>query len=198
MNASPDPRPFFDRATGQLAALIATVRPEQLEAATPCDEYDVRRLLSHIVGGTRRFQVVGEGGDGLAMPSFADDVMDDAWSAAYEKVRPATLDAWADDARLDAPVRVPWGDVPGRAALSGAVMEAVTHTWDLSEALGWPLELDQELARFALGVAHQALPTDRRGEGVPFGEVRNAPEGADTYGELAAWLGRAPLAGTAG
>ncbi|MEU4999576.1 TIGR03086 family metal-binding protein [Streptomyces sp. NPDC021622] len=197
MNASPDPRPVFARATEQIATLIATVRPEQLDAATPCDEYDVRRLLSHIVGGTRRIQVVGEGGDGLAVTSFADDVPDDGFGAAYEKVRAATLDAWADDARLDAPVRVPWGDAPGRIALSGYVMESVTHTWDLSEALGRPLELDQELARFALAFAHQALPAERRGEGVPFGTVQEAPEGADAYGELAAWLGRVPLASAA-
>ncbi|TGA88177.1 TIGR03086 family metal-binding protein [Streptomyces sp. MZ04] len=198
MNASPDPRPLFARATDQVAALIATVRPEQLDAATPCDEYDVRRLISHLVGGTRRFQVVGEGGDGLAVTPYADDVPDDGFASAYEKGRTAALDAWADDARLDAQVRVPWGDAPGRIALTGYVMETVTHTWDLSEALGRPLELDQELARFALGFAHQALPAEGRGEGVPFGAVQEVAEGADAYGELAAWLGRTPLEGTAG
>ena len=193
MNAQPDPRPLFERATAQIAALIATVRAEQLERPTPCTEFDVRALLSHVVGATRRIAVVGEGGDGLAVRPFVDGVPDDGWESAYEEARAATLKAWADDARLDARVTVPWGDVPGRMALSGYVMETVTHTWDLSEALGRPLELDPALAEFALGVARQAVQAERRGDGVPFGAVAPAAEGADAYGRLAAWLGRTPM-----
>jgi uncharacterized protein (TIGR03086 family) len=188
-----DPRPVYARATEQVAALIKTVRPEQLTGPTPCAEFDVRALLSHIVGGTRRIAVVGEGGDGLAVRPFADGVADDGWTAAYEEVRTRVLAAWESDARMTAPVRVPWGEVPGAAALSGYVMELVTHTWDLSEALGHPLELDPELAEFALATAHRVLPAERRDDSVPFGSVQPAPEGADPYAQLAAWLGREPL-----
>jgi len=99
-------------------------------------------------------------------------------------------------------VIVPWGEAPGRNALAAtrrqphigcSVMEAVTHTWDLSEALGRPLELDPELAGFAL--AHRVLPEGEREDDpeLPFGSVVPTPEGADTYGQLAAYLGRLPL-----
>jgi uncharacterized protein (TIGR03086 family) len=188
-----DPRPVYARATEQAVALIKTVRPEQLGDPTPCTEFDVRTLLSHVVGGTRRIAVVGEGGDGLAVRPFADEVEDDDWAAAYDEARTRVLAAWASDARMTAPVRVPWGEVPGAAALSGYVMELVTHTWDLSEALGHPLELDPELAEFALATAHRVLPAERRDDSVPFGSVQPAPEGADPYAQLAAWLGREPL-----
>ncbi|MFE9441245.1 TIGR03086 family metal-binding protein [Streptomyces sp. NPDC006602] len=192
MNAT-DPRPLYTRATEQAAALIRTVRPEQLTGPTPCTEFDVRTLLSHIVGGTLRIAVVGEGGDGLSVRPFADDVEDDGWTAAYEEVAARALEAWASDARLEAPVRVPWGEVPGRAALSGYLMEVVTHTWDLAESLGHPLALDPELAEFALAVARRVLPDPQRDTDTPFDSVLSAPEGADVYGELAAWLGRRPL-----
>ncbi|MEU6275576.1 TIGR03086 family metal-binding protein [Streptomyces populi] len=189
-----DPRPLYARAAAQIASLIATVRPEQLESPTPCAEFDVRLLLSHMVGGTRRIAVIGEGGDGLAVRPFADGVPDDGWSAAYDGVRDRVRAGWADDARLDAPVRVPWGEVPGHVALAGYVMEAVTHTWDLSEALGRPLELDPELAGFALAIAERVLPDEGREDPeLPFGAVAPAPEGADAYGRLAAWTGRRPL-----
>ncbi|GAA3817802.1 TIGR03086 family metal-binding protein [Streptomyces coacervatus] len=194
MNAI-DPRPLYTRATEQMAALIKTVRPEQLTGRTPCTEYDVRTLLSHIVGGTLRIAVVGEGGDGLAVRPFADDVADDDWTAVYDEVRTRVLKAWESDARMEAPVRVPWGEVPGRAALSGYVMELVTHTWDLAESLGRPLELDPELAEFALATARRVLPAPERDEQTPFAGALSAPEGADIYGQLAAWLGRAPLSG---
>ncbi|MFD7375191.1 TIGR03086 family metal-binding protein [Streptomyces mirabilis] len=189
-----DPRSLYTRATEQIAALVATVRPEQLAGPTPCAEFDVRTLLSHIAGGTRRIAVVGAGGDGMAVRPFLDGVEDDRWSAAYDEVRTEVRKSWADDARLDALVTVPWGEAPGRIALSGYVMEAVTHTWDLSESLGRPLVLDPELAEFALGIARRVLPDERRDdEELPFDSAVPAPEGADAYGRLAAYLGRRPL-----
>ncbi|MBK3564087.1 TIGR03086 family metal-binding protein, partial [Streptomyces sp. MBT62] len=163
-----DPRPLYTRATEQAAALIRTVRPEQLAGPTPCTEFDVRTLLSHIVGGTLRIATIGEGGDGMAVHPFVDGVADEGWPAAYEKARVRVLNAWADDTRLDAPVRVPWGEAPGRAALSGYLMENVTHTWDLSESLGHPLELDPELAEFALTIARRVLPDEQRDADTPF------------------------------
>ncbi|MBL1086661.1 TIGR03086 family protein [Streptomyces actinomycinicus] len=189
-----DPRPVYARATEQAAALVKTVRPEQLDGPTPCTEFDVRGLLGHIVGGTRRIAVVGEGGDGLAVDPSAEGVADDGWAAAYDEVRVRVLKAWESDERMTSPVRVPWGEVPGHAALSGYVMEIVTHTWDLAEALGHPHELDPELAEFALATAQQVLPDSRpRDAQTPFGARRPAPEGAGPYAELAAWLGRTPL-----
>ncbi|MER6125174.1 TIGR03086 family metal-binding protein [Streptomyces sp. NPDC001795] len=188
-----DPRPVYARATEQAAALIKTVRPEQLTDPTPCTEFDVRALLSHIVGGTRRIAVVGEGGDGMAVHPFADGVEDDGWAGAYDEVRARVLGAWEGDDRMTAAVRVPWGEVPGHAALSGYVMELVTHTWDLSEALGHPHGLDTELAEFAFAVARRVLPAEGRDDQTPFGPVRPAPEEADAYGRLAAWLGRTAL-----
>ncbi|WP_427919854.1 TIGR03086 family metal-binding protein [Streptomyces sp. cg40] len=188
-----DPRPLYTRATEQAAALIRTVRPEQLTGPTPCAEFDVRTLLSHLVGGTLRIATIGEGGDGMAVHPFVDGVADEGWPAAYEEARVQVLNAWADDTRLDAPVRVPWGEAPGRAALSGYLMENVTHTWDLSESLGHPLQLDPELAEFALTIAHRVLPDEQRDADTPFDTARPTPEKADAYGELAAWLGRKPL-----
>lgn len=189
-----DPRPLYARATEQAAALIRTVRPEDLTCPTPCAEFDVRSLLSHVVGGTRRISVVGEGGDGLAVDPTADGVEDDGWAAAYDEVRARALKAWESDGRMTASVRVPWGEVPGHAALSGYVMEIVTHTWDLSEALGRPRELDPELAEFALANARRVLPDSRpRDAQTPFGTRREAAADAGVYDQLAAWLGRTPL-----
>ncbi|MGW1284097.1 TIGR03086 family metal-binding protein [Streptomyces sp. NPDC002586] len=189
-----DPRPVYTRATEQAAALIRTVRPEHLTAPTPCSEYDVRALLSHVVGGTRRIAVIGEGGDGLAVRPVADEVTDEGWAEAYDEVRARVVKAWESDERMTAPVRVPWGEVPGHAALAGYVMEIVTHTWDLAQTIGHTGELDAELAEFALANARRVLPDSRpRDEETPFDSRREIPEGAGVYEQLAAWLGRAPL-----
>ncbi|GAB2875768.1 TIGR03086 family metal-binding protein [Streptomyces deserti] len=189
------PRPLFARATEQAAALIKTVRAEQLDGPTPCTEFDVRTLLSHLAGATHRVAVAAEGGDALAVRPFVDGVPDDGWTAAYDEARTRATKAWAADGRLDALLRMPFGELPGRQVLAGYVLETVVHTWDLSEALGHPLELDAELAEFALPVARRMLPDERRGDQVPFGSAVPAPEGADAYGQLAAWLGRRSLSG---
>ncbi|MFE3633655.1 TIGR03086 family metal-binding protein [Streptomyces cellostaticus] len=193
-NEFTDPRPYYVRATGQAADLIRAVRPEDLTRPTPCSEFDVRDLLGHVVGGTRRIAVVGEGGDGLAVDPSTDGVADDGWAAAYDEARARVLRAWESDERMVSTVRVPWGEVPGHAALSGYVMEIVTHTWDLAESLGGPRELDPELAEFSLANARRVLPDSRpRDAATPFAARTGAPEGAGAYERLAAWLGRTPL-----
>lgn len=190
-----DPRPQYARASEQAAALIKTVRAEQLDGPTPCADFDVRRLLGHIIGGCRRIAVIGEGGDGLAVVPFEDDVADDAWVEMYEKARMRVLAAWESDERLTATVRVPWGDAPGDAALSGYVVEIVAHTWDLSEALGRPMDLDPEIAESTLVMARRLLPeAERDGAAATYyASARPVPEGGGVYEQLAAWLGREPL-----
>ncbi|SCK14105.1 TIGR03086 family metal-binding protein [Streptomyces sp. WMMB 322] len=190
-----DPRPVHERAAEQMARLFDAVGPGDLTAPTPCAGFDVGSLLSHVVGGTLRTAQAGEGGGpGEVDPDARVDsglsgVPEKGWREPYAQARERFAAAWADDAKLDAPVTVPWGTMPGRVALAGCVMEVVTHSWDLAQALGRQDLLDPALGTFALGVARQAVP-EERGEGMPFGPPVSVPEDADDYGRLAAWLGR--------
>ncbi|GAA2064357.1 hypothetical protein GCM10009801_08910 [Streptomyces albiaxialis] len=208
-----DPRPRLARATARFGALVERVRPGQLGRPTPCAEFDVQALVGHMVGVTRRIAHVGEGGAFADAPPSADDVRDGDWARAYREARERALAAWEDDAKLTEAVGVPWGTVPGSSALEGWTMEVVTHTWDLARALGLDGELEgepegtdgsdgagvggvgdagaAELGAFALERA-RTVPREGRGGPVPFGEVREAPEGADAHTRLAAWLGRDP------
>ncbi|RLL68703.1 TIGR03086 family metal-binding protein [Streptomyces sp. Z26] len=193
---APDPRPYYARAADTMTALIASVPADAFDRPTPCDGWDVRALVGHVLDGARRFAELGEGGAGTRMraPAVPTGLPDDAaaWTGAYASARAGLAAVWADDALLDAPFTLPWGDVPGRVALSGCLLDTVTHCWDLARALGGDAvrELDQELAEYTLAFAGDAVPAERRPVPGPFGPVRPAPEGADAYGRLAAWLGR--------
>lgn len=122
---------------------------------------------------------------------MVDGVPDDGWQAAYQAASARATAAWADDASLDAKVTVPWGTMPGRAALSGYVQEVVTHGWDLASATGQQTELDPELATWVLALARRILPPEPRGvAGIPFGPVVPVPDDAGVYARLAGWLGR--------
>ena len=209
MNSMNDPRDSYARAVAQTASIIAAVRADQAGLPTPCDEWDVRTLVSHMVGGVTRVALIGEGKDALSVPPFADLSNDPAgdqaadtasgaagnqtagWAAAYRAAVPRAVAAWADDTKLDAVFAVPWGKVPGRAVIAGYVREVLAHGWDLAVATGQQAELDEELGAFALAVSKRSLPADGR-EGIPFGPVVTVPEEAGTYAKLAAWLGRTP------
>jgi uncharacterized protein (TIGR03086 family) len=185
-----DPRPLYRAALDWTAGLVAGVRPDQLADPTPCTEYDVRTLLGHLVTTVRRATAVGEGGAPLAIPVVSTDVPDAGFADAYAEGAERALEAWADDARLDAPVTVPWGTVPGRAAVWAYLNEALVHGWDAAVATGQPAEADPELAAAALAAARRAIPAEPRGGRVPFAPPVEPAAGAGPTERLANWSGR--------
>ncbi|WP_380285021.1 TIGR03086 family metal-binding protein [Kitasatospora purpeofusca] len=195
MDTTQDPRPLYRLALDQLEKLIAEAGPEHLDRPTPCTEYDLRALLGHVVGGIHRLAHTGEGGLCTDVAAATGGVADDGWPAALGRARARVSAAWAEDAKLDRPTSVPWGEVPGRDAVGGYVLETVVHSWDIARALGtgFPLDerLDERLGEAALAIALAALPAEPRGGDVPFGPVRPAPAGSDAYTRLAAHTGRA-------
>ncbi|MFE7193853.1 TIGR03086 family metal-binding protein [Kitasatospora sp. NPDC057541] len=191
MDTTQDPRPLYLLALDQLEKLLAEVRPEDLDRSTPCAEYDLRALLGHVVGGIHRFAYTGEGGLSLDVAAATGGVPDDGWPAALGRARARVTAAWAEDTKLDRPTSVPWGEVSGRDAVGGYLLETVIHSWDIARALGTGLPLDERLGETALAIARVALPAERRGGGVPFAPVQPAPDDADVYTRLAAHSGRA-------
>jgi uncharacterized protein (TIGR03086 family) len=189
MTNSIDSRPFYARALSWANDRIAAVEPSMLGRPTPCSEYDVRALLGHLVATVVRARVIGEGGDLATAPTVVADVPDDGWAAAFAAAVEKMTPVWTDDALLDRPVTVPWGTVPGRAALWGYVGEALVHGWDLAVATGQNPEADADLAEAALAGARDKIPAGRRGGPVPFAEVVEPAPGAGPTERLANWAG---------
>ncbi|MFI9048174.1 TIGR03086 family metal-binding protein [Streptomyces sp. NPDC053427] len=190
MNAF-DPRPQFLKALDQLENLLSDLDPALLGRSTPCDAYDLRGLLSHVVGAVHRVAYIGEGGRGMDVPAAAGVIADTDWAGALGRARVRAAAAWADDDKLDREFEVPWGVCAGRIALGGYVMESVTHTWDIAQVIAPEAELDEELAHMAFTIAQKVLPAEPRGGRIPFAAVRPVPDDADIYLRLAGWLGRA-------
>ena len=193
MTENMDPRPLHRRAMAQTGTIVAAVTPDQFALPTPCTEYDVRALLSHIVGGLTRAALVGEGaatrwparpGRGRARRRLAGCLPRDR-RPGHGRLGRRRQAGHAGRGAL--------GKVPGRFALAGYVQEVLAHGWDLARATGQPTERDPELATWALATAKRILPPDIRGDvGVPFGPVVEVSPDAAPYAQLAAWLGRRP------
>lgn len=188
-----DPRLNLALALDQVKLLTFTIEPELLDRPTPCTEFDLRALIGHLVGAVHRIAYIGEGGRGLDLPAASGAIEDTGWPGAVSRAKDRLAAAWADDAKLQMEVEVPWGFVPGFAALGGYVMEVATHTWDLAQVVHPDAPLDPEIAECALPIAMRIVPADiRADDDLPFGEVQTVLADADPYTRLAAWLGRNP------
>ncbi len=182
-----DPRPAYAAATAWATHLLEGVTDDQLDAPTPCDEFDVRTLAGHLIATAGRAVALGEGTDVFAVPRIADT--HDA--AGYADLVARAQEMWADDSKLAAMVKVPWGEVPGAGALWGYVNETLVHGWDLAVATGQPAEADPSVVEPVLTIARRFIPAEIRAESeVPFAAVVEPRPEAGPTERLANWSGR--------
>jgi uncharacterized protein (TIGR03086 family) len=201
-----DPRPLFARAVALGTSVVGAVRPDQLGDPTPCEEYDVRILLDHLVMVLRRVEALGSGNDPFGPAVLASpEVADDGWPAAWAAAAGAVEAAWADDASLTRIVRLPWMEDTGAATLVVYLNEVTVHTWDLAVATGQRPAWDAEVLALAFdGVrfmpatgrpemfaeAKATMPADFRDWSDPFANAVPVPDDAPLIDRLVAWNGR--------
>jgi uncharacterized protein (TIGR03086 family) len=191
MTENTDSRPYYRAALAWARDIAAHVPADRMADKTPCTEWDVRELLAHLVATVDRIRVIGEGGDPASAPRMVTGVADDGWADALDAAEARMAAVWADDARLDAPVTVPWGRVPGRAAVWGYAREVLVHGWDLAVATGQDAEADPVTAAAVLAEAKRAMPASPRGGPIPFAAPVEPRPGSGPTEELANWCGHA-------
>src|ERR1700745_1015986 len=81
MTPDADTIALLDCALDQTARLIAAVDASQAGLATPCAEWDVRALVSHLAGQDLRNFLVAARGESADWQAPADEIGDD-WGAA--------------------------------------------------------------------------------------------------------------------
>jgi uncharacterized protein (TIGR03086 family) len=191
MTTSIDPRLHYRTALTWVRTLADGVPADRLTDPTPCAEWDVRGMLGHLVATVDRVRVIGEGGDPQTTPRVVEGIADDGWTDALAAAEDKMAGVWADDAVLDELVTVPWGRVPGRAAMWGYIREALVHGWDLAVATGQSPEADPVTAEAALAETKQVMPAEPRGGPIPFAAPVAPRPGAGPTEQLANWCGHA-------
>jgi uncharacterized protein (TIGR03086 family) len=187
-----DPRPAFFSAVATACETVAAVSPGQLSDTTPCSEYDVRALLGHLVAVFHRVASVAAGVPAVGHAPLVTDVPDDGWAAAARAAARDVEEAWADPAVLQRQMVLPFGTLPGAAALASYTGEVVTHTWDLAVSTGQSPRWDDEVVSGALAAIRSKLPAATRPPGVPFADAVPVPDDAPVIDRLVAWQGRDP------
>ncbi len=159
------------RGLDQLAALLASVTPEDLDRPTPCSEWTVRDLNDHVVNSTAGMVTMAHGGQ----PDWANAAHHDEPEAALREQGDA--------------LRAALGTSDAQFPEGMAVAELAVHGYDLARSLGRDTaDLDHEVAEAGLAFMRSSLTDDMRGGA--FGPEQPAPEGADGYQRIAAFAGR--------
>jgi uncharacterized protein (TIGR03086 family) len=186
-----DPRPAFFSAVTTACDVVAAVSPDRLDHPTPCTEFDVRALLGHLIAVFRRVTSIAAGNPAIGHAPLVTDVPDDGWGEAARAGARDMEIAWADPAVLALEMQLPFGTLPGAAALAMYTGEISTHTWDLAVATGQSPAWDDEVLTGALVAVHSKLPAER-GPGIPFAAPVPVPDDAALIDQLVAWQGRNP------
>src|SRR5580658_6010147 len=189
MTTTSDPRSLLHDSMDHAGKIIAAVTPDQLHLATPCSEFDVTDLLSHLVGVAYRIASIARlepQGDLIEVTNVGDD----GWANAYHAPHIEAIAAWEDAALLDTEIELPWGRFPGRFVVDMYSLETTVHAWDLAASTGQLEALDPVLAEACLPIAEEMLPPEHRGGDIPFQPVVAVPEDAPPYTRLAGYLGR--------
>ena len=178
----------LDMALQSTLAILAKVQPADLEAPTPCASWNVRALINHFIGTARWWAGVLAGEADVTDADYAGG----DFVAAYEESIRIALAAFEADGALGRTVTLPFGKFPGAVVRGMAALDQFTHGWDLARAIGYPTDLDPDLAALLLGPARMAITDAYRGPDgeAAFGPVAQAPAGAGPADELAAFLGR--------
>ena len=187
-----DPRPHFRSAARTAGATVEAVSVDQLHLPTPCTEFDVRALLGHLVAVFRRVTSLAAGVPAIGHAPLVTDVPDDGWGAAARAAVRELEQAWADPDVLRREMVLPFGTLPGAAALASYTGEVLTHTWDLATATGRTPAWDDEVVAGALVAVRSKLPTAERPPGIPFADAVPVPDDAPVIDRLVAWQGRDP------
>lgn len=187
MDATMDSTTAMGRTHAALAPLFAGLRPEHREMPTPCSKWTVHDLIGHMCGGGH---MIAGALEGQAPPSETPDFLADGPVAGWDETT-AHLVAAATPERLAATHQMPFGEVPGEVALAIITADHLTHGWDLARATGQELQVDDELADWALQTWRKIVPAEGR-EGDAFGDVVPTPDDAPMLDRLAGYTGRTP------
>jgi uncharacterized protein (TIGR03086 family) len=173
----------YRKVAGAFTARAEGVAADGWDAPTPCSEWVVRDIVSHMVGVTSGF--LGRAGVELAQGPSADADPLGAWTAASAGMQAALDDPAVAAKEFESPM--------GANTLEAfvgrfGVGDVLVHTWDLARATGQDERLDEDEIRrlYALLEANEEMIR----QGTSFGPPVEVADDADEQTKLLAFTGR--------
>ena len=182
---------MYEKAMQAADGVIRGIAPEQYAAPTPCDEWDVRELVNHLVFGNWMFARAAGGERVRVDDDDLPDMVGDDPVTAFRQSADAAVAAWRTPGATEKVCHLPFADLPGPAAMRIHFKDVVVHTWDLARATGQAEELAPELASSALEISRTVVNDEMRELGA-FGPAVAVDDEAPVHHQLVGFLGRTP------
>jgi uncharacterized protein (TIGR03086 family) len=141
----------YGRASAWAGTMVA-VAAEQPDAPTPCDDWDVKALLSHMLE-TQRYFVGAARGEDVSPPSPTPSVVLSSDPVAqFEQTRSDVLQTFGEPGVIERT----------GPSLGVALSDQLLHGWDLAKATEQDATMPDGLAEAALGMIHGMFTEEQR------------------------------------
>lgn len=155
---------------------------DKLDASTPCDEWDVRTLMNHMLD-TQRYFVGSARGEQVSPPSpNPPELLGDDPVVDFERARSATLSTFGEEGVIE----------KTGPALAISFGDILIHGWDLARATGQDATMPDGLAEEVYQAIHGRF-TDEQRKGLFKPEISVAAD-ASAQDRLLGYTGRDPAA----
>jgi uncharacterized protein (TIGR03086 family) len=169
----------LDQSTQWTASKIPAAT-SKLDDRTPCEQWDVRTLLDHMID-TQNFFAARARGEEPSLPGAEPpSLIGDDPEAAYEQARQETLRAHREPGAVD----------QAGPLLGIAFCDQLIHGWDLATATGQDTTMPDGLAEAAFAVLDGRLTDDQRRSA--FKPAVEVADDASVQEKLLAYTGRRP------
>jgi uncharacterized protein (TIGR03086 family) len=170
---------LYGRASEWTAEKVAGARTK-LDSSTPCDEWDVRTLMNHMLETQRYFLGSAKGEDASPPGPNPPELLGDDPADDFTRARRAMLGTYGEDGVIERT----------GPSLGIAFADQLLHGWDRATATGQDATMPEGLAAAAYEMIHGRF-TDEQRKGVFKPEV---PIGghASPQEKLLAYTGRDP------
>ncbi|MFI2345630.1 TIGR03086 family metal-binding protein [Streptomyces sp. NPDC019443] len=183
--------PYLTECASEAARIARGVTADQLSAPTPCKEWDVRGLVSHLVlyssHGLEHRALRKQLPDELTSRDFTADA---DWAEQYAAQLDRALAAWSDPAVWEGEVDLGFTSMPAPEIASLITKELAVHGWDLARATGQQYGISDDAAALVLSVVDEHAEVYRQYGG--FTDPVPLPDSAPAFERALAGSGRDP------
>ncbi len=116
-----DESTYLRRAVDDATRILDGIRPDQLAGPTPCEDFTVQQLVTHVTEGAEMRATHLDGGGPTS---------EQTWGAVSKRLVTAGETAGAD------PVTLPYGEFPRAVVIQQAYGEILIHAADLARSTG--------------------------------------------------------------
>ena len=134
-------------AAAEAARVVAGVPGHPMDAPTPCDDWDVRTLVNHVILWTAYSAERRAHGESVAEDLMSKDfAADPGFAQDYAAQIGRAVAAWSDPAAWERELGVMGSGTPAADVAAMLIAEMVLHGWDIARATGQEYACDEAVA----------------------------------------------------